>query len=104
MDEELNSEAEIGRLVWVAENFFKMDSRSHHELSLFFLVTFPEHSPVLETEEINGIDEGDGNIVAVINRWHQLDMLNEVILVPPFLKAGLRNMPRTVEHVVNREK
>jgi ADP-ribose pyrophosphatase YjhB (NUDIX family) len=103
MGEELNSEVEVGRLVWVAENFFKIDSFSHHELSLFFLVTFPENAPVLKADEILGIDQGGGEIVDVINKWHRLDRLHETMIVPPFLKAGLCNIPAVTAHIVNRE-
>ena len=101
MAEELNSEVEIGRLVWVAEGFFHLDSRSYHELSLFFLVTFQENSPVLGIDEMHGIDQGDGNTVDVINKWHRLDKLNEVVLYPEFLRLGLRNIPVATEHVIH---
>jgi ADP-ribose pyrophosphatase YjhB (NUDIX family) len=104
MSEELNSEAEIGRLVWVAENFFKMDSRFHHELSLFFLVTFRANSPVLNTEESSGVDCGDDDIVAVRNRWHNLNGLKEITIVPPFLQTGLQDIPETTQHVVNFDR
>jgi 8-oxo-dGTP pyrophosphatase MutT (NUDIX family) len=101
MSEELNSDAEIGRLVWVAENFFKLDSRFNHELSLIFLVTLRTNSPVLDTEESSGVDRDDDNIVAVRNRWHSLNDLKEITIVPPFLRTGLQNIPETAQHVVN---
>jgi 8-oxo-dGTP pyrophosphatase MutT (NUDIX family) len=102
--EELNTGAQVGRLVWVVEGFFKMDSRNHHELCLLFLVNLPAGSPLLAAAEIDGTDIGDGNFVEVVNKWHRLDKLDEITLVPPFLKAGLRNIPGVTEHIVQRDR
>lgn len=42
MLEELNSDIEILRLLWLAENFFEYDSKECHELGLYFLMQFPD--------------------------------------------------------------
>lgn len=103
MREELNTDVEIGRLVWVAENFFTMNSRSCHELSLFFLMEFARNSPLLEAAEIAGID-GDGEeTVSIINKWHRLEDLENVPLYPSFLSAGLNKIPDTTEYIVHRD-
>ncbi len=104
MREELETDVEIGRLVWVVENFFTTDSRSYHELNLFFLINVPDDSPVLKAVEINGTDHAaDGNLVSVVNKWHRLDNLGDVTLYPSFLRAGLRKIPDTTEHIVHRD-
>jgi 8-oxo-dGTP pyrophosphatase MutT (NUDIX family) len=104
MLEELNAEVEIGRLVWLVENFFTMDSRSYHELALFFLINFSGDSPVLKAVEMKGTDHGaSGNLVSVLNRWHRLDGLGDVPLYPSFLRAGLRNIPDTTVHILHRD-
>jgi 8-oxo-dGTP pyrophosphatase MutT (NUDIX family) len=104
MLEELGTDVEIGRLVWVVENFFDMDSRYYHELSLFFLVNFPEDSPVIGLTELQGEDHAiDGGMVSVIYRWHRIEDLEDVPLYPSFLRAGLRKIPDTTEHIVHRD-
>ena len=103
MLEELDADVEIGRLVWVVENFFTFNSRLFHELNLFFLMVFPENSPVLETAEITGTD-GDGEeMVSVINKWHQLEDLENIPLYPSFLKTGLKSIPDSTKHLVHRD-
>jgi ADP-ribose pyrophosphatase YjhB (NUDIX family) len=102
MKEELDADAEIGRLVWVVENFFRMDSRDYHELSLFFLIKFATGSPVLAVDEVTGLDhEASGEMVRVIYRWHRLDDLEKVALFPAFLRTGLQKIPPATEYVVH---
>ncbi len=103
MREELDADVEIGRLVWVVENFFKMDSRFYHELSLFFLIEFPVNSAVPEAAEITGEDGVGKEMVSIINKWHRLEDLENVPLYPSFLKTGLKRIPDNTQHIVHRD-
>jgi ADP-ribose pyrophosphatase YjhB (NUDIX family) len=100
MREELNTDIEVGGLVWVVENFFKLNINSYHELSLFFLMKFPDGSQILETDELGVEDEGE----KLINKWHCLDALEKTTLFPEFLRTGLQNIPDSPQHIVNADK
>ena len=45
MVEELGAEVEVGRLLWVVENFFDFEKRHWHELGFYYLMTVPESFP-----------------------------------------------------------
>ncbi len=41
MVEELGVAVEVGRLLWVVENFFDFEKRHWHELGFYYLMTVP---------------------------------------------------------------
>lgn len=98
--EELDEEVKVARLLWIGEHFFSLQERDFHEVSLVYLITFPDGSRVTRRQEIPGID---GDDVAVVNRWHTLAGLGSLTLVPSFLKEGIRNLPATPVHITGRE-
>jgi len=98
MREELNVEVRVERLLWVVENFFEYDARSYHELALYFLMSFSPGCDVLTRTEPFGGDEGG---LYLIFHWHDLDALDEVVLYPSFLKAGLASIPASPVHLVH---
>lgn len=58
--EELGAEveAEIGRLVWVAENFFRYEGEPFHGLGMYYLVTLGPGSPYHEkTRSFDGVED-----------------------------------------------
>ncbi len=103
MQEELDVNVNVDRLVWVVENFFEMQATVYHELSLFFLLQLPKTSQILqETCDFYGKEEdSDGKPSTLVFRWfpfHHLDMLT---LYPSFLKKGLRSLPSRTEHIAH---
>ena len=97
--EELDAEAEVVRLLWVAENFFTLGGTAFHEVGLYFLVKLAAGTPILERDELTGLD----NDTLVLNRWHDLNDLDGLRLVPDFLTRGLRNLPGHPAHLVHRD-
>ena len=93
--EELSVEAQVQRLLWVAENFFELDSVRFHELGLYFLVDLPASLPF--DREFAGHEPG----YEISLRWFPLDNLPTI--KPSFLREGLRNPPTTIEHIVHRD-
>lgn len=97
MQEELGVEAHVERLLWVVENFFEHDGQSHHELGLYFLISFPPDSLLYgKSEPFAGDEEG----LKIIFKWHPLDELEEITLYPVFLQKRLASMPQVTEHIV----
>jgi ADP-ribose pyrophosphatase YjhB (NUDIX family) len=99
MGEELGTTVEIGRLVWVLENFFEFDGTPFHEIGLYFDVLLPDAPAATGAEEFERDDEG----TRLIFRWVPVDKLDEVRLLPAFLVEGLRDIPVKTEHVVWRD-
>ncbi|MFP4394846.1 MAG: NUDIX hydrolase, partial [Anaerolineales bacterium] len=46
MQEELGIQVEVGRLLWITENFFTYAGYACHELALYFLMTLPPDAPL----------------------------------------------------------
>lgn len=101
MQEELDVEVNVERLLWVVENFFPYNGKDWHEIAFYFLVSFPPGSPLYgHTDTFTGDEEG----MKLIFEWHDLDTINEVYLLPSFLRTALTDLPASVEHVVHWDK
>ena len=99
MQEELQVDIRIDRLLWVIENFFVSDEdgKAVHSLGFYYLVT-PLNAPHLyHLERIFPSIDGERDIVF---RWFKLDGLPSLTLYPSFLRAALQSLPLTVEHRV----
>jgi ADP-ribose pyrophosphatase YjhB (NUDIX family) len=101
--EEMGEEAEVGRLLWVLENFFTYGERRFHELSFIFDVTLQADSPWLKLDETFTMFDSDplGRSVRLEFRWFPQDALGAMDLRPSFLNEGLRQLPETPQHVVH---
>lgn len=99
MREELGVEVRVGRLLYVAENFFAHAGKAWHELGLYFLVNLPPDSSLLgRAEPFDGWEEGG---IRLIFRWFPLDELPRARLYPSFLREGLRALPAVPTHIVH---
>ncbi len=95
--EETGLEADVGRLLWVIENFYRHGSVSLHEIGLYFLVRFDPTSPAYK-QEWTGQEE-DGTELTF--RWWPVDDLVRVNLLPEMLRRALREIPNAPEyHIV----
>ena len=100
MKEELNVEIKIKKLIWVVENFFDYDNKSYHELAFYFMISFPNNSPLYSlTEKFESIEEG----LKLTFKWFEIDKLDSIELYPEFLKKSLKSIPESVQHVVCRK-
>ena len=101
MLEELGIAARVERLLWVVENFFTLDARKYHELSLYFLMTLPPEVGGGETRFY-----GEELEPRFIYEWHPLDGLGELALPlkPSFLYDGLPSLPEVPAHLVHRDE
>jgi ADP-ribose pyrophosphatase YjhB (NUDIX family) len=98
MREELALKVEIGRLVWVAENFFTEAGTAYHELGLYFLMTLPGTPSIIGRE---GSFKAEGHDSAHLDfAWLPLDSLEARGLTPAFLRQGLRALPPNTAHVI----
>lgn len=98
MQEELGTDVHVERLLWVVENFFHYGTRSYHELAFYFLMSFPPDSDLPGRREPFGGHEGG---LYLIFQWFDVDRLDEVVLLPSFLKTALAAIPESPAHVVH---
>jgi len=102
MLEEAALAVSVSRLLWVVENFFIYGGKKVHELLLCFEMTVPDSvDPRAEfrgTEGFRGID----GTTELTFRWYSLDRLHTVRIEPAFLCEALRNVPRSIAHVIQR--
>jgi ADP-ribose pyrophosphatase YjhB (NUDIX family) len=95
--EEFAVDCEVVRLLWIAENFFRLAGTTFHEIGLYFLVSLPEGSPLLDKTETFHIDEAGIPFEA---RWFAFADLTGLNLVPAFLRIGVLDLPTNPEHLV----
>ncbi|HOT74202.1 MAG TPA: NUDIX hydrolase [Candidatus Wallbacteria bacterium] len=100
MKEEIGIDASVERLVFVIENFFKYGGCDCHELGFYYLVrpeapgTWIYEKPCFEGRE------GDEKLYF---KWFELSELDAVELYPRCLRARLKNLPDTLEHIVHSD-
>jgi len=100
MKEELDVEINVGRLLWLSENFFEFQGDSWHELSLYYVFDFPEGHTYYTSAEFHGIEE-DGRLLF---KWHPIIGLVSARLFPTFLRESLTNLPSTPVHILHQDK
>ncbi|MBI3977119.1 MAG: NUDIX domain-containing protein [Chloroflexi bacterium] len=98
MQEELGTTVQVERLLWVVENFFELDSRSYHELSLYFLITFPADSYLYQGDGPFASDEAG---IRCVSGWHPISALETLDLRPAFLRKTLKAIPEHAEHIMH---
>lgn len=99
LQETLEVDVRIERLLWVTEEFFMAGDKPHHQLGFYYLVTaladwyFFGLGTTLHRPDESGTCE-------TIFRWFVLDDLDEIDLYPTFLHSALLALPATTEHIV----
>lgn len=98
--EELNTAIDINRLVWVNELFFKHEGRTHHEICMYYSITVPQNSNVLDLEEHTCKD----GLATLRFKWFPLSNLEQLHIRPLFLNKGLLNLPIHTENIIWYDK
>ncbi len=95
--EELGEVLQIGRLLYVVENFFTDASGAWHELGLYFLLSAPADSLLTQSlETFRRLDEV-GNSLRF--DWLPIAQLETFPLYPPFFQKALKNIPAHPVHI-----
>jgi len=89
MREEVGVRVEVGRLLFVVENFFRYEGKRYHEIGLYFLMRMPV-----------GVPLPDG---PVSFSWVRRDAatLSRAPIRPSFFESELSLLPESVQHVVH---
>jgi len=100
MQEELDCPVDVGRLVWVMENFFPgLAHEQIHELGWYFVMD----APALYQRPLHQPFRGVGVNRKLLFQWHRCDQLADLPLYPAALRTGLRSLPATLTHLVVRQ-
>jgi 8-oxo-dGTP pyrophosphatase MutT (NUDIX family) len=99
-------EAQVRRLLWVAENFFRYEGEQYHGLGMYYLVTLGASCPYLAKDRAyDGIEDDlplyEGEPMRLIFQWFPLDSLASAPLYPSFLRTRLGALPVTTELVTH---
>lgn len=100
MRKELGVEVTCDRLLWVLENFFTYEDRAFHELALYYAMTLPAASPLLNVgREFPGLEAHD----PMVFRWFPVEQLTQVRLYPTILRTELQQVPATTRHLIHTD-
>lgn len=97
--EELSITPKVVRLLWVVENFFTYQEKPFHEFNFIYLLQ--ETDPLGNEVEFEREDT-DGQLQKF--RWFMPEELEELFLVPAFLKQALQTIPKATEHIIWRDQ
>lgn len=108
--EELDTEVQVGQLLWVVENLYLYRERPQHGVELHFLVRLPEGSPLLQRESFErgewgvGLNGGPASAVRLLFRWFTTQELAGLDLRPALLREALAAPPEAgVRHFVQND-
>jgi 8-oxo-dGTP pyrophosphatase MutT (NUDIX family) len=101
MIEEVGAEPAIGPLAWIVENFFELNGFQCHELGLYFMMSFPEDSPIYRRGESFVVEEGD---LRLVFQWISLTQLASIAVKPSFIGARIAALSDIVEHIVHVDR
>jgi 8-oxo-dGTP pyrophosphatase MutT (NUDIX family) len=104
MQEELDIDISIERLLWVVENFFvsASDGKAHHEIGWYYLIS-PYRAPHLYHLEQTFSAKEKESKTDIIFQWFKLSDLQNVLFHPQCLKEELKALPVTPKHILNDE-
>jgi 8-oxo-dGTP pyrophosphatase MutT (NUDIX family) len=100
MKEEMGRQVEVGRLLWLVENFFTWRGADIHELALYYEMVFRADPAWPATLEDFTGKEG---VITLHFRWFPLAEIERVRIKPAFLQTALRTLPGTTVHLVHAD-
>lgn len=101
--EETGYACKIGRLAWIAEDFYSFEDQKVHEIALYYLIELPEEAKKLSSwenaEDAKTHEEGK----TLKFRWIPIDELPDTHFFPEYLKTRLAAPPRATEHIIYKK-
>ncbi len=103
--EELGETSVIERMLWTTEclYYFEACNIKHHDLTFYYLVSFPKKSEIYFQDSRMGVEEFSNEETKLHFKWFDIEDLEEVNLVPHFLKTALKKIPSYTEHLIINE-
>ncbi|MGH2557551.1 MAG: NUDIX hydrolase [Thermomicrobiales bacterium] len=102
VQEELDVVVRLDGLLWVVENFFRMNERDWHEIAFYYRFALPDNCPYHDKmRSYERIESADG--LTLIFEWLPLADLKTFTIFPDFLQEKLAALPASPEHIVHRD-
>ncbi len=103
MREEIQHDVEVGRLLWVVENFFRYEGQEFHELGFYYAMEIDTDFPFRPGEIVHEIVDG---VNECIFKWvtASAEVLAAMPLYPEFIPRRIGSLPQTTEHLVWRDQ
>jgi ADP-ribose pyrophosphatase len=100
MLEELGETVQVGRLLYVIENFFVGHEEQHHEVGFYFEIAFPDSS-YLYQDNVTSFVRPEEDHLPLLFDWLPLTELAQTqALRPLFFNAALQKLPATTQHIM----
>jgi 8-oxo-dGTP pyrophosphatase MutT (NUDIX family) len=101
MMEELGVTAEVGRLLWVVENFFHYEGHDCHELGFYYLMELPESFPFHPSDIVHRVQDGS----ELEFKWVPATAasLRALDIPPYFIAEEIEALPESPRHVIWRD-
>ena len=105
LEEEMNAQARIKKLLWIIENFYTISEKPSHTIGFYYSVEIPKNHPLAIQEEYFTERQEDGVVKKFHFRWCSLDEISHMDIRPPCLKKMLQEMHShsQLDHFVIRE-
>lgn len=102
VSEELGVPCKVERLVWIAEDFYLFEGQKTHELCHYYFIDFSENPEIYEKDQWIVHEEAKPHESAksLTFRWIPLDKLEDINLIPKYIKAKLSALPHETELVI----
>jgi len=101
MSEEMALDVDVGRLVFVVQNFFRYRERDYHQLLFIHEMILPAGFSRARDQSVHKFSESTYEMEF---RWHAADEDNlaKIGLLPAFLRQRLLALPAGTEHILWR--
>lgn len=93
------TQAKVKRPLWFAEYFFNFDNKLQHQYILAYMVDVPDDSPLTNSDEFDGVEEGKN----IIYRWIDINDLEQSPIKPDFVKDKITDIKDEYEFVSENE-
>ncbi|MFW9827808.1 MAG: NUDIX hydrolase [Candidatus Thorarchaeota archaeon] len=110
MKEEIGLKVKIVRLLYFVENFFFLNEKHYHEISVLYLMEFPSDSKIIfesttfyRKESELGTEEYPfyRKKFDLLFKWFDLHEIENIRLYPIFLRKSLKSIKQFPEHIIN---
>jgi len=103
--EELGENPVIQRLLWTTECLYHFNSWNinHHDITFYYLLRLPIEASIHTQESGVGKEEFSNEETILRFKWFDIAQINQVNLVPKFLKNALKEIPSSPKHLIINE-
>lgn len=96
MNEELDINVKVNRLLWMCEDFFDHNDNKYHEICFYYLIEYKDNN-ILNKGDLFYITEGKNEFEF---KWVDIKDIKNEIIYPVFIKEKIQDLPKKIERIV----